>query len=234
MASSSQGKNLEEAYAELSLSNEDEEGLILEDIPDGEKIEGLERCLVGRLLTNRKVNFVAMQDTLSSIWRPVKGVFMEETDQMNIFLFKFFHDLDLQRVLDDGPWTFNQQALLIRKLNIDEQIKDVKLSELYMWVQVYDVPIGFRSEFILKSIGNYVGRFMETDTRNFKSMYRSYMRIRVAIDVGQPLKKQMKIKKVGGEWIWIHFKYERLPSFCFYCGRIGHTEKFCEDMFDNN
>lgn len=31
----------------------------------------------------------------------------------------------------------------------------------------------------------------------------------------------------------IQFKYERLPSFCFFCGRIGHTEKFCEDMFDS-
>lgn len=33
--------------------------------------------------------------------------------------------------------------------------------------------------------------------------------------------------------MWIHFKYERLPSFCFYCGKIGHADKFCEDMFDN-
>lgn len=197
MAGSSRSKNLEEAYAELSLNNEEEEGLVLEDIPDGEKIEGLERCLVERFLTNKKVNFVAMQDTLSSIWRPVKGVFMEEITQMNMFIFKFFHDLYLQRVLDDGPWTFNQQALLIRKLNIDEQIKDVKLSELYMWVQVYDVPIGFKSEFILKSIGNYVGRFMETDPRNFQGMCRNYMRIRVAIDVGRPLKKQKEESVYG-------------------------------------
>lgn len=234
MAGSSRNKDLEETYANLSLNNEEDEGLVLEDIPESDEAEGLERCLVGRFLTNKKVNFVAMQDTLSSIWRPVKGVFMEETTQLNMFLFKFFHDLDLQRALDDGPWTFNQQALLIRKLNAEEQIKDVKLSELYIWVQIYDVPIGFKSEFILKFIGNYVGCFMETDPKNFQGMCRNYMRIRVAIDVGRPLKKQMKIKKAGGEWIWVQFKYEHLPSFCFYCGRIGHTEKFCEDMFDNH
>lgn len=33
--------------------------------------------------------------------------------------------------------------------------------------------------------------------------------------------------------MWIQFKYERLPSFCFHCGKIGHTEKFCENLFDN-
>lgn len=234
MASTSRGKDLEEAYANLSLNGDDEDGLILEDIPGNNTEVGLERCLVGCFVTNRKVNFMAMQDTLSSIWRPVKGVFMEETDQTNMFLFKFFHDRDMQRVLEDGPWTFNQQVLLLKKLNVDEQLKDIKLSELYMWVQVYDVPVGFKSEFVLKSIGNFIGKFMESDPRNFQGMFKNYLRIRVAIDIHRPLKSQMRIKKPGGEWLWVKFKYERLPSFCFYCGRIGHTEKFCEDSFDNH
>lgn len=43
----------------------------------------------------------------------------------------------------------------------------------------------------------------------------------------------MRIKKKGGDWLWIHFKYERLPSFCFFCGIIGHSDKFCELLFDN-
>ncbi|XP_074360199.1 uncharacterized protein LOC141700300 [Apium graveolens] len=233
MASSSRGKDLDEAYANFFLNSDDEEGLILEDVPENDIKKGMERCLVGSFVTNRKVNFMAMQDTFSLIWRPVKGVFMEETNQTNMFLFKFFHDRDMQRVLDDEPWTFNQQVLLLKKFNVDEQLKDIKLSELYMWVQVYDVPIGFKSEFILKSIGNFVGRYMESNSRNFKGMFRNLLRIRIAVDIGRPLKKQMRIKKLGGEWIWIQFKYERLPSFCFYCGKIGHTEKFGEVLFDN-
>lgn len=55
----------------------------------------------------------------------------------------------------------------------------------------------------------------------------------MSIDVPHPLKSQMHIKKSGGDWHWIKFKYERLPAFCFYCGRIGHTDKFCEALFDN-
>lgn len=78
-----------------------------------------------------------------------------------------------------------------------------------------------------------MGNFLESDPRNFQGMWRNYLRIRVSIDLNRPLKNRMKIKKPGGEWLWIQFKYERLPSFCFYCGRIGHTEKFCEEMFDN-
>lgn len=85
---------------------------------------------MGSFLTNRKINFQAMQDTLSPIWRPVKGVFMEETSIPNLFMFKFFHELDVQRVMDDGPWTFNNQALMVKRLEMGERLSDIKLSEL--------------------------------------------------------------------------------------------------------
>lgn len=101
---------------------------------------------------------MAMQDTLASIWKPVKGGFMEETNIPNMIIIKFFHALDLQRVLDDGPWTFHNQALMVKKLEVGEQLSDIKLTELYIWLHVYDLPIGFKYEFILKSIGNYVGQ----------------------------------------------------------------------------
>ncbi|MBA0879658.1 hypothetical protein Goshw_014120 [Gossypium schwendimanii] len=27
---------------------------------------------------------------------------------------------------------------------------------------------------------------------------------------------------------YVRFKYERLTLFCFYCGRLGHSDSFCE------
>nr|GMD52683.1 uncharacterized protein LOC109174453 [Ipomoea batatas] len=54
-----------------------------------------------------------------------------------------------------------------------------------------------------------------------------FYRVRVAIDVAKPLKKQMKLKKDNGSWAFIDFRYERLPTFCFRCGLIGHGDRFC-------
>lgn len=33
--------------------------------------------------------------------------------------------------------------------------------------------------------------------------------------------------------MWLQIKYERLPSFYFFCGLIGHPEKFYKALFDN-
>lgn len=198
MASSSHGKNIIDEYANLSINEEDGDGLVLEEIPENNSGLDYSLCLVGSLLTNRKLNFLAMKDTLSSIWKPVKGVYIEETNYPNLFIFKFFHPLDMQRVLDDGPWTFNQQVLLHKKLDEGEQLSVIKLSELHIWIQVYDLPVGFNSEFILKSIGNYVGKFVASDPKNFNGLWRNFLRIKVAIDVYKPLKKIMRIKKASG------------------------------------
>jgi hypothetical protein len=57
------------------------------------------------------------------------------------------------------------------------------------------------------------------------------MRLRVRIDVRRPLKKEKKIKNLGGEWCNVNFKYEKLGVFCFVCGKLGHSENKCEVRF---
>lgn len=29
--------------------------------------------------------------------------------------------------------------------------------------------------------------------------------------------------------MWVEYKFERLPNFCFYCGNLSHEIKFCSD-----
>lgn len=68
---------------------------------------------------------------------------------------------------------------------------------------------------------------VKLDDRNFDGAIRVFFRIRVEIEVSLPLKKRMRLRKDNGEWVKIEFKYERLPTFCFICGRLGHGDRFC-------
>jgi len=58
------------------------------------------------------------------------------------------------------------------------------------------------------------------------------MRVRVAIDVTVPLKKEWRVRASNGDFVTVYFKYEKLGVFCHKCGLIGHTDKVCSDLFE--
>lgn len=54
---------------------------------------------------------------------------------------------------------------------------------------------------------------MEYDASNNSRGWRTYMRIRVNIDVLKSLKKEIKLHKSGRKWRMVTIKYERLGIF---------------------
>lgn len=184
---------------------------------------------VGRLLTHKPVKFRFLKDTMESIWQPAMGMKVKELHP-RLYLFRFFHQRDITRIIEDGPWTYNQSLLILRRLEKHEDPKGVPLSNAEFWIQVHGLPAGFRSEAVLEAVGRFVGEFVKMDERNFDGSLRVFYRIRVALDVAKPLKKGLRMKKDDGEWVLVEFRYERLPTFCFLCGVIGHGEKLCAKM----
>ncbi|MBA0638822.1 hypothetical protein Godav_025100, partial [Gossypium davidsonii] len=53
------------------------------------------------------------------------------------------------------------------------------------------------------------------------------MRVRVQIDVRKPLRRKKQVMS-SGVCSYVKFKYERLSLFCFFCGRLGHNDSYCE------
>ena len=51
----------------------------------------------------------------------------------------------------------------------------------------------------------------------------------MAVDVLIPLVRY-KIKLRNGNLHRVNFKYERLGTFCFMCGMLSHTERFCPTL----
>jgi 14-3-3 protein epsilon len=167
---------------------------------------------------------------MADIWRPVKGVNIKEATK-GLFLFQFSHELDMEAVLQGGPWSFDNHMLIVERVRLGVQIENIPLHHVDFWVQVHNLPVGLMAERVGIKLANYIGSFVEYDKNNKSSFWRQYMRLRVRIDVRRPLKKEKKIKNLGGEWCNVNFKYEKLGVFCFVCGKLGHSENKCEVRF---
>ncbi|XP_030489697.2 uncharacterized protein LOC115706250 [Cannabis sativa] len=223
--------NLEDQYAALNIEEDEEEGLLFEGEHD-EAFEIDDRwCLVGRFLTHRSIDFQAMQNKMAQLWQPGRGMYVKELEN-NLYLFQFYHEVDIERVKEGSPWTFDRVPLLFERLKQGKNPRSVPLNRIDFWVQLHNLTTGFMSETVIRGLGNYLGEYVKSDPNNFVGVWRDYLRIRVKINVTQPLKRKKKLIKQGGLSCHALFKYEDLPTFCFICGVLGHSERFCDRLFD--
>jgi hypothetical protein len=210
----------------LSLHEEDEEGFRFDFDEEEDDQVDLRWCLVGRFLCDRTIHFNSMKVRMADLWKPVKGVTIKEATD-NKFLFHFAHPLDMEAVLKGGPWTFDNNVLILEQVQLGMQIDRIPLFHVDMWVQIHDLPMGLMKETIGTKLANYIGAFVEYDKNNNTSFWRQFMRVRVRIDVRVPLKKDTKVMNKQGGWCTVKFKYEKLGIFCFVCGLMGHAENKC-------
>lgn len=75
-------------------------------------------------------------------------------------------------------------------------------------------------------IGNMIGIAMDVLLVKAGGKEDCHLKIQVELNLTKPLLRGTMLKFKNSE-SWVDFKYETLPTFCYYCGHLGHTEKLC-------
>ena len=76
--------------------------------------------------------------------------------------------------------------------------------------------------------GNSIGTIVQVAEPKDDRVGGDVLRIRVAMDITKALPRCCKLWVEGEHIGWALLKYERLPDFCYWCGRVSHVEKDCE------
>lgn len=109
------------------MGEEEDGGLLIV----GEETEGLANdnrwCLVGKLLTGRVSDFNAFQNVLAFLWQPGKGMYVKKLSH-NLFLFQFYQEIDVKRVIVGSSWTFDRKQLIFARLKERENPREVRLN----------------------------------------------------------------------------------------------------------
>lgn len=63
--------------------------------------------------------------------------------ESNRFIFQFYHEVDIKRVIDGSTWTFGRFQLVFKRLIEGDDPCLVMINRLDLWVQLHDMGPGF-------------------------------------------------------------------------------------------
>jgi len=190
----------------------------------------LDCYLAGRWLSNKPICFHATRNRLADLWKPdhKMDAFLTEN---NRFLFQFYDQGEMERVLHTGPWHFDNYPMLLKKLQFGENLISMPIDTMDLWIQVHNLPFRFMTKSMGSLLGNHVGKLLKYDFNNYGT-WRKYMRLKVSMNVTEPLKQCWEFEGDGVDPVNVVFKYENLGNFCYICGLLGHTDGFCPKRFE--
>ncbi|KAK3218790.1 hypothetical protein Dsin_012760 [Dipteronia sinensis] len=146
-------------YENLSLVDEDVAiPELFEEAIDG--VEDVDRCLVGRILSGRKVNRETFKGLIKQIWNSFGQVKVELVGD-NTFMFYFIYREDWNRVWQRGPWHFGNSLIVLEKLDGLGNIFTLGFSKADFWVQIHDIPILCMNRRIAKWLAEQIGEVVE-------------------------------------------------------------------------
>ncbi|KAK9995461.1 hypothetical protein SO802_020147 [Lithocarpus litseifolius] len=222
--------NVTSILEKMKLTSEEEEVI---EIPEEGRKEGMESCalsLIGTFLTCRPFNRRAAITTLKRAWGLEDGVQMLEVGK-NLFQLKFQSEFTMERVLKGGPWSFDNQVLLLTRWKAGMTADNVRFDSVALWVQIWGTSFDLVSPKIAETVGSRLGSVVEVEKKQRFEGQSYFMRVKVAIPIAKPIRRGAFLAGSDGKRHWVTFKYERLPLFCYFCGLLGHDLKHCASYF---
>lgn len=183
-------------------------------------------CLVGKILAERLFAAEVVLEMMKKAWQ-TRGTLTIKAVGENVFFFQFGNRLDLLKAKAGGPWHVDRNALILTEFDGRLSVGEFEFKRTRIWVRIYELPLSCLTVECAKLLGNTIGRFVEWDKGPGDVVWGSYMRIRVEIDVSQPLMRGLMLSVEGRSEKWVSFKFEKLPYYCYKCGIIGHRFRDC-------
>lgn len=138
------------------------------------------------------------------------------------FVMKFADHGDMQKVIDAGPYFYNNRPIVMRPWSESYRFENDVLKTMPLWIRLPNLPLHYWSIDSLSRIGSLLGTPICADDCTTGQKRISFARMMVEMDISKPLPKFVTIEahgQVRSQPVW----YEWAPPFCTKCGVAGHN-----------
>ncbi|KAF3949714.1 hypothetical protein CMV_024449 [Castanea mollissima] len=215
---------LEELWKKITFSEEEKGALSVNAQDVARSKEQAQFSLLFKLQTNREFNKEAFKSTIQQLWRGSQRVTIKDVGN-NIFLAIFGTEEHMNDILDRSPWSFEKKLVMVKRFTNDPSPENVSFQRSPFWIRVFNIPIKSMNATVERYTANEIGVPLLVDAPKSGLAWGPFLCIRVDIDITKPLMRGKMLQVEGMEEGWVHFKYERLPIYCYRCGILGHQER---------
>lgn len=112
----------------LKLSAVEKKGIRV-GAPAATRARSADPQAIGKVLAEKLVNADGLAQALGSIWCAIKGVVCKDLGE-NHFLFTFLQALGKRRALEEGPWMFGKDLVVLVDVDETKSIEEMEFREI--------------------------------------------------------------------------------------------------------
>jgi hypothetical protein len=191
-----------------------------------EGVSACSRSILGRIITDKTIHSSSIQNGLESIWGSPQGLKVQEIEGK---ILQFFMDKeeDQERILQGNPWIFRNSWLIVKPWDRETDPKTLDFNHVPIWIQLWGLPQHCKTKAMGESLGSLMGTVESSEFYEYPGK-KIIIKIKVHIDVHQPIPSGIYVGNPRDGSCWIDYRYEKLPLACFRCGLVGHDDKLCK------
>jgi hypothetical protein len=191
------------------------------------RLNACQKSVLGKIITEKSIHINSIQNGLESIWGSPAGLKIQEIEE-GILQFFMDRNYDQERILLGNPWVFRNSWLIVKPWDRQMDPKCIDFNHAPVWVQMWGLPAHCKTKEMGESLGSMMGTVETAELYEYPGK-KMIVKVKVAINVYQPIQTGILIGNHRDETHWIDYRYENLPQVCFNCGILGHEEKMCSN-----
>jgi hypothetical protein len=167
-------------------------------------------------------------EMLQRSWNFSSQPTLQETDA-DCYIAKFCTIQEADMVWERAPWHFEVNLVAIEKAQPNKIPSEYLFQLGAFWTHIYNVPPEFWNRRTVRKIASRIGDVMDIGPKIDQNK-RNYVRAKILIDITKNLMKFADGHFDDGKAFDFPIKYEGLPHFCSYRGKLGHLYNWCNKV----